>query len=461
MKVFICWSGARSKAFAEILQSWFPKVLGATIKPIVSMDISKGAVWFEELNTLLADARAGVICVTPEALHSPWIHYEAGVLTKALGDTRTEFTKRKHLHPIRLFTFLHGVEVSELQGPLAAFQSTSAQNPEDTQRLLQTMVDLMPKQVQGAVPRWEQQFQGLWDDFQKNLRNIPPAQLETVFPDLGNLFKRKTFYEPLRDCVNQNWLARYDGIRETLNKVREQREQVRRVCSSFIIGVYDALIEELSSYAVATSLLLKKNHFPVNENGHVQIEPSGLAKACERRRLHVKALLSDLLDPREAPVLEDAFYFEHLQTSTERKNLIHRKTVELEQTLKDGGDWISTEQLTTMKMSNWNFDRIMYYVHQKKQPKHTIAEALQDAFRELEKIRARGKASSFMTLHYSLSPLIGTIGIPNRVDTEDSTSDLEKLTKEIRKLMEGTQADKGGQIRSTLGEIEQLLAKQQ
>lgn len=149
MKVFICWSGARSKAFAEILQSWFPKVLGATIKPIVSMDISKGAVWFEELNTLLADARAGVICVTPEALHSPWIHYEAGVLTKALGDTRTEFTKRKHLHPIRLFTFLHGVEVSELQGPLAAFQSTSAQNPEDTQRLLQTMVDLMPKQVQG------------------------------------------------------------------------------------------------------------------------------------------------------------------------------------------------------------------------------------------------------------------------------------------------------------------------
>lgn len=52
MKLFICWSGARSKAFAEILKMWLPKVLGDTIEPRVSMDISKGAVWFEELSGL-------------------------------------------------------------------------------------------------------------------------------------------------------------------------------------------------------------------------------------------------------------------------------------------------------------------------------------------------------------------------------------------------------------------------
>lgn len=461
MKLFICWSGARSRAFAEILKTWLPKALGNTMEPKVSMDISKGAVWFEELSGLLAGARAGVICVTPEALHSPWIHYEAGVLTKALGDTRKKLAQGEKTHHTRLFTFLHGVEVSELQGPLAAFQSTSAKHPEDTQRLLQAIVELMPENTRGKARQWEQRFEGLWSDLQEELGNIPPAPLETIFRGLADLFKRKTFHEPIRDCVNQNWLARYDGVQETLNTVRDQREQVRRACGSFTIDVYEALIEALSSYAMATSLLIGKDPFPIDERGRVLIHPPGIARACEQRRIHIKTLLCHLLDPKEAPVLEEAFKFEHVQTFAEKKNLIHRKSIELEKPSGGTHAGMPKEQWAALPKSHWNFDRIMYYVHQEAQIDHELTEELHNAQRELEKVRAKPKGASLMPLHYSLGPLIAALDSTSGDDLKPHRQELSKLMNEIRQHVEATSGDQGGQLRSRLLEIEQLLAKRQ
>ena len=461
MKLFICWSGARSKAFAEILKTWLPKVLGPTIEPMVSMDISKGAVWFDELSGFLAGARAGVICVTPEALHSPWIHYEAGVLTKALGDTRKNLASGDHIPPTRLFTFLHGVEVSELRGPLAAFQSTSAKNPEDTQRLIQAMVEIMPENTRGEAKQWEPRFEELWGELQESLSRIPPANLDMIFKGLPDLFKRKTFHEPVQDCVNQNWLARYEGIRETLNTLRDQRDQVRRACGSFTIDVYEALITELSSYAMATSLLLGKAPFPINVSGQVQIEPPGIANACEQRRIHIKTLLCHLLDPKEAPVLEEAFKFEHVQTFAEKKNLIHRKTVDLEKTVQDIPARSMNDTLTNWSMSNWDFDRIMYYVYQEAQTDHEITEDVQHAFRELEKVRAKGKGASFMPLHYSLAPIKASLKTSKAGEIGHLRQEQSKLVKEIRNHLDATDGDRGGQLQITLLEIEQLLSKGQ
>ena len=79
MHLFICWSGRRSRRMAEAFDSqWLPKVFGGRITSFVSFaDIEKGEGWFERLLTELGKADAALVCLTPENLASPWMHFEA------------------------------------------------------------------------------------------------------------------------------------------------------------------------------------------------------------------------------------------------------------------------------------------------------------------------------------------------------------------------------------------------
>src|SRR5262245_15541019 len=85
-KVFLCWSGARSRNFAEAVQKWLPRILGDTLKLSISTQIEKGAEWLEELRKALNDSDCGILCLTPEAIESPWVHFEAGLMVRALSE---------------------------------------------------------------------------------------------------------------------------------------------------------------------------------------------------------------------------------------------------------------------------------------------------------------------------------------------------------------------------------------
>src|SRR5687768_4509015 len=83
IKVFICWSGTRSQRFSLAVEDLLKKVLG-TVDISISTKIEKGTEWFDELRHALNHADCGVLCLTPEAIGSPWIHFEAGMLVCAL-----------------------------------------------------------------------------------------------------------------------------------------------------------------------------------------------------------------------------------------------------------------------------------------------------------------------------------------------------------------------------------------
>jgi hypothetical protein len=71
--VFLCWSGARSKAVAEGLREWLPTVV-QTANPFMSeTDIDKGSRGLSEVVKALEGIKVGIVCLTPENLDERWI----------------------------------------------------------------------------------------------------------------------------------------------------------------------------------------------------------------------------------------------------------------------------------------------------------------------------------------------------------------------------------------------------
>jgi hypothetical protein len=108
MKVFISWSGVRSKAVAQTLHDWLPQVMNAVEPWMSSEDMRKGSLWRLTLAEELESTHVGVICLTPENLRAPWLLFEAGALSKLY--------REKDAH---VCTYLIGMRFADvIEGPL-------------------------------------------------------------------------------------------------------------------------------------------------------------------------------------------------------------------------------------------------------------------------------------------------------------------------------------------------------
>jgi len=86
MKVFITFSGERSRSVASALHRWIPRVLQSVAPWLSEEDIQKGKRWRPEVAKALSETHFGILCLTPDNLLSPWIHFEAGALAKSIED---------------------------------------------------------------------------------------------------------------------------------------------------------------------------------------------------------------------------------------------------------------------------------------------------------------------------------------------------------------------------------------
>lgn len=110
MKVFISWSSNRSLALAKTLNENIKGIINS-VDPWLSEDsIDAGKRWNLELSEELEQSKFGIICVTPENLNSRWLHFEAGAISKAVGES--------YVIPVLL-----ELKPSDLDGPLAQFQA--------------------------------------------------------------------------------------------------------------------------------------------------------------------------------------------------------------------------------------------------------------------------------------------------------------------------------------------------
>ncbi|MEZ7006859.1 toll/interleukin-1 receptor domain-containing protein [Streptomyces sp. AD55] len=158
IKIFLSWSGERSKQTAEVLRSWLPDVLQYIDPWLSSVDISAGRRGVREITDELSETDFGIICVTPENQSSTWINFEAGALSKQVDGGY-------------VVPFLVGMKTTDLISPLSQFQAIVGDAKGDVQKLL---FDINSASGELAISseRLERALQKNWPEFEDSMRLI-------------------------------------------------------------------------------------------------------------------------------------------------------------------------------------------------------------------------------------------------------------------------------------------------
>lgn len=91
-------------------------------------EIETGRRWNEEIAKAPDDTDFGIVCVTAENQHAPWLMFEAGGLAKRLGVGR-------------VVPLLIGLKSAQLREPLASFQGVDL-NKDGVRKLIQDIMAL-------------------------------------------------------------------------------------------------------------------------------------------------------------------------------------------------------------------------------------------------------------------------------------------------------------------------------
>jgi hypothetical protein len=205
MKVFISWSGPRSRYVADVFRSWLPRVL-QSVKPWMSdEDLSAGSRWINEVSSELSQAKLGIICVTPENQHNPWLLFEAGALSKTLEQT--------HVCPL-----LFEISPSQLSGPLSQFQANEV-TKEGVFKIIATLNKCLDNS-QISAETLSETFDVWWPKFHSRLQNapsvnstsIPRRSNDELLEEIVNNTREQLRRENLRLQLSEDKDEKFDGF---------------------------------------------------------------------------------------------------------------------------------------------------------------------------------------------------------------------------------------------------------
>jgi hypothetical protein len=249
MKVFLSWSGGRSKAVAEELGSWLARVIQA-VEPWISSGIEKGARWQGEIADRLEEAKVGIVCLTSSNLTAPWILFEAGALSKTKGSY--------------VCTFLLDVTPADIEPPLGQFQHT-AFTKDDALKLVQTINKAVKDAGDRALTGENliKVFETFWPQLKATLSNIAVKPEEKPAPRP----EREVLEEILEIVRSQEQAAR---------KEREQKEAVEAWSSLYGPAgpLWSTVYPPVPQHALAAyEKLLSSTNKPAPESGPTQVPP--------------------------------------------------------------------------------------------------------------------------------------------------------------------------------------------
>jgi hypothetical protein len=453
----------------------------------ISGGIEKGATWFQSIVEALKKSRVGIVCLTTENLHNPWLHFEAGALSRALDDNGPPGQPPKAGDGRLLIPLLHGVSAAEMTGPLSAYQATYTSRA-DLALMMSRVGDVLGKP--GACALTEDH----WKQFQTKLDALA-VPFRDLIPEFEGVFQNPSFNQP---CKGQDWMRCYDGALLAREMLRSHQNRVRAACAAHELGLFDMLLADLGSYAEAVEGLL--------EGGSDDLKRAARLEECERRRLAVKSVSWSLLDPPQAPLRSNAVRFLAAETDAERNMLVLAMESEIRrerdavfeaeeppdpaaEPRKDAGirqrfdkamvALTGRREPTKFRESSWDLDRIFYYlliryfesapirwnpaqstnpVESAKPATHHWRCAARDVTLELERYKLGSKGVSLLPIKYSLDAL-ATIEKANG----KKSPDIDVTRNSILSAVAVVRADLGDELSQSevgiVAQIKRLLAR--
>jgi TIR domain len=167
MKVFLSWSGVRSKRVADALRDWLPLVIQAVEPWMSDSDIDKGARWGPDISDRLEESRVGIVCLTSDNLGAPWILFEAGALAK--------------MKNARVCTLLLDITKAAVEPPLGQFQATLVEQ-DDVKKLVETIARTV-RETGEKAPADEvisKSFKRFWPDLEASIAAAKAMEATSV-----------------------------------------------------------------------------------------------------------------------------------------------------------------------------------------------------------------------------------------------------------------------------------------
>lgn len=163
MKVFISWSGDRSRVIASAWEQLLKEVLQKCTPFMSQSGIESGDKWFDVLSEQLQSTNFGIFCLTPENRNARWILFEAGAVSK-------------HVEKARICPYLFDMGTSDLEFPLQAFNASLA-NRDGTFDIIESINNGL-KGRKRSESELAKSFERWWPDFDAELQRAKKVDVQ-------------------------------------------------------------------------------------------------------------------------------------------------------------------------------------------------------------------------------------------------------------------------------------------
>ena len=225
MKVFLSWSGEKSKAAAVALHDWLPSVI-QEVEPFMSeSDIAAGARWLNEIDQQLEGTNFAIVCVTRQNQTASWLNFEAGAVAKVINTSRVV--------PLAI-----DLTVADVKPPPGHFQAKDISRPG-----IMAVLESLNEVAERPLPSLGAALEKWWPDLEPKLKAAASALavshpvrgerelLEEILASVRSLGERTA----MRDSDRERFLdaeARAAVTAARADEFARDAEQARRAVAS-------------------------------------------------------------------------------------------------------------------------------------------------------------------------------------------------------------------------------------
>jgi hypothetical protein len=284
VKVFISWSGTRSRETAKLLRGWLKQVINEVEPWMSDEDLTKGGDWSGDITNQLNAAEFGIICVTPGNMDRPWLLFEAGALSRQVNNVAS-----------RVAPLLIGFNSkSDVPYPLGRFQATEPTKA-DMLKLIKSLNDAClarreTAELEEAFEVWWPHFEAPFEIIEETKPTSPSSRirpesevLDEVLSIVRTLQKQSAprpisvvtsnTEETLADLVEFSAQLRRSEAKRGSERVQDAIRQISQIVGTKGLTVQDVQVNREGTRAVVVI------------DGGLDLKPEAVAKLRQRLRL--------------------------------------------------------------------------------------------------------------------------------------------------------------------------------